>query len=266
MSRAKKFFTLILILFILLVIQSRNPNVTGPFKGILGNMINPVVYYSKSFTGFFSNITDNYIFLINVKKNNDELQKEVNQLTLNNALLSETKSEYNRLKKLLRFKEAYNFETIACNIIAKNIDSYVKYFIIDRGKNDGIEVNDSIISFEGLIGNVSEVYINTSKVSIILNIKTNVSILNFRTRIVGILNGNGKGNLSVNYYDRLDAVVAGDLIITSGLGGVYPKGIPVGSVTKAIKDQTGVFQKLEVKSKVNFYKLENVLVIKNVNK
>lgn len=264
MSKFKKYSIIVLILFILLIVQSRNPNISGPFKGIIGNMVNPIVYYVKSVTQFFDNMTENYVFLINVKKENDQLKQKVNELKLENAILNEKNAEFDRLKKLLRFKEAYNFETIACNVIAKNIDTYIKYFIIDRGKSDGIEINDAIISYEGLVGIVTDVYQSTAKVSVILNIKTNVSVMNFRSRTVGILNGNGKGSLAVSYYDRLDEVNRNDLMITSGLGGVYPKGIPVGYVVQSHGSESGIFQKLDVDSRVNFYKLENVLVIKNV--
>jgi rod shape-determining protein MreC len=266
MNKVKKYIALFIILLLLLIIQSRNSNISGPFKGILGNMINPILYYSNSAFNFFSDITDNYLFLINLKQENKELKKEINNLKLENNILKETKSEYERLKKLLKFKEAYNFETIACNIIAKNMDSYVKYYIIDRGKSDGIKENDAIISFSGLVGFVSEVYINTAKVNVILNVKTNVSVLNSRTRISGILTGDGAGNLTVKYYDKIDEVKRNDLIVTSGLGGVYPKGIPVGYVIASIKNRSGIFQQLKINPIVNFNKLENILVIKNVEK
>jgi rod shape-determining protein MreC len=266
MKKIKKYIIIVFILFVLLIIQSRNPNINGPFKGILGNIINPIIYYSNSVTNFFGNITDNYIFLINVKKENDLLKEEINKLKLENIILNEKKSEFERLKRLLKFKEAYNFETIACNIIAKNIDSYVKYYIIDRGKVDGIKKNDAIISFNGVVGYVSEIYHGTSKVNVILNVQTNVSVINKRTRITGILSGSGKGDLIVRYYDKLDQVEKGDLIVTSGLGGIYPKGIPVGKVVRSFKSDTGIFQQLEVIPIVNFNKIENVLVIKNVVK
>jgi rod shape-determining protein MreC len=179
-------------------------------------------------------------------------------------MLKEKINELDRLKKLLNFKEAYNFKTIACNVIARNISNYVKFFIIDRGYKDNIELNDAIISYEGLVGKVIEIFPHSAKVQIILNVNSNVSIMNSRTRTTGILFGDGKGGLLVDYYDRLDKVKRGDIIISSGLGGVYPKGIPIGIVTEKILSDTGVFQKLKIKPNVNFYKLENVLVVKYV--
>ena len=266
MSKFKKYLILLGVILLLLIIQSRNPKIEGPFRGLFGNIVNPVIYYTNSFKSFFVNFTENYILLVDVQKRNKNLIKENERLVFENTMLQEKISEYNRLKKLLNFKEAYNFATIACNVIARNIDHFINFFIIDRGYKDGVKQDDAIISYQGLVGKVIEVFPHSSKVLVILNNNSNVSIMNSRTRTVGILTGDGKGGLFVNYYDRLDKVKKGDLIITSGLGGVYPKGIPVGVVIEKILSDTGVFQKLIVKPNVNFYKLENVLVVKNVEK
>ncbi len=266
MLKLKKYTILILVLLVLLLIQSKNPKIQGPFRGLFGNIVNPIIYYTNSVKYFFVNFTENYLYLVEVQKKNKKLLNENKRLKFENFMLKEKISEYNRLKKLLNFKEAYNFNTIACNVIGRNIDNFLKFFIIDRGSKDGIEQNDAIISYQGLVGKVMEVFPHSSKVQVILNVNSNVSVMNSRTRTLGILSGDGKGNLIVNYYDRLDKVKKGDLIISSGLGGVYPKGIPVGIVVDKILSDTGVFQKLIVKSKVKFYKLETILVIKNVEK
>ena len=90
--------------------------------------------------------------------------------------------------------------------------------------------------------------------------------MNSRTRATGILRGDGKGNIVIDYYDRLDEAKEGDVIITSGLGRLYPKGIPVGKISKIIKSDTGLFQNVYVKQDEDFYKLENIFVVKNFKK
>jgi rod shape-determining protein MreC len=262
MTGWKKIAGITAFLFFLILLQVQNPEINGPFKGIFGNVVNPFIYYSSKTAGFFGDVWSGYINLVYVRQDNLELKEKNDRLKMENSLLREKVLEYERLKKLLNFKEAYSFQSVACNVVGRNVDGYLKYIIIDRGSEDGIDLKDPVISFEGLVGSVSEVYKNTARVDVILNIKNNASIMNKRTRAVGIIRGNGEGQLVVDYYDRLDKVEINDELITSGLGGVYPKGIAVGVVNRVDEKDTGLFQDLFVRPVVDFYKLENVLVLK----
>lgn len=258
----KKYFAVLFFLLVLILFQLKVPDTERVFRGIVGNVVNPVIYYTEKTVTFFTKIYDNYIYLAEVKKKNIRLRERINQLSLENSLLKERLSEYGRLKKLLNFKQAYDFETIAGNVIGRNIDGFLKYIIIDLGKKNDIKINDPVISYDGLVGKVVNVYRNSARVSVILNVNSYVSVMNFNTRTVGIMGGDGKGGLVVDYYDKLDKVSDGDLFITSGLGGLYPKGIPVGKFVKSESSVNGIFQKIYLEQKVNFYKLENVLIIK----
>lgn len=262
MNGWKKIAGITAFLLFLILLQVQNPDINGPFKGVFGNVVNPFIYYTSKTTGFFKEVWSGYINLVYVREENQDLKGKNDRLRMENSILREKVLEYERLKKLLNFKEAYSFTSIACNVVGRNVDGYLKYIIIDRGKNDGIELKDPVISFEGLVGSVSEVYANTARVDIILNIRNNASVMNKRTRAVGIIRGNGEGQLVVDYYDRLDKVEINDELITSGLGGVFPKGIAVGVVNKVEERDTGLFQDLYVRPVVDFYKLENVLVMK----
>lgn len=249
------------VLLVLIIVQARNPNIKGPFQGILGNFVNPFVYYTDKTFGFFGGVWHGYISLVNVHTKNDALRAENGKLKLDNSLLEEKVSEYERLKKLLKFREFSKLESIACNVIGRNIKGYLKYIIIDRGTEDGVKRKDPVISYSGLVGEVSEVYKDTARVDVVLNPGSNVSVMNSRTRTVGIVRGDGRGKMAVDYYDRLDDVKPGDIFITSGLGGVYPKGIIVGQVDTVESAETGLFKDLTLVSNVDFYKLENVLVV-----
>lgn len=259
----KKYIIFILFLFFLILLQTKVPESNRIFNGIVGNILNPVLYYSNKTVSFFSDLYSDYIYLVGVKETNDVLQEKIRDLQLENSILKEKLNEYGRLKKLLNFKKAYNFKTVASNVIGRNIEGYLKYIIIDSGKTEDIKVNDAVISAEGLVGKVVEVYHNSSRVSVILNVNNYVSVMNFSTRTVGILSGDGDGGLVVDFYDKLDDVKENDLFITSGLGGLYPKGIPIGKAKKTVESVNGIFQKVFVKQNVDFYKLENVLVVKN---
>jgi len=261
MVSRKKLVIVILLLFFLIIIQVRNPEINGPFKGIVGNVLNPFVYFASQTKNFVTGVWSGYINLVDVNKDNIILKNKNGRLVLENNILKEKMVEYERLKKLLNFKDYSNFKTLACNIVGRNLEGYIKYIIIDRGSKDGIKKKDPVISYNGLVGKVSEVYYSTAKVIVSLNLNSNVSVLNSRTRSVGIARGDGRGRLIVDFYDRLDNVLVNDEFLTSGLGGVYPKGIVVGHVNSIKHEKTGLFKSISLEPEVDFYKLENVLVV-----
>ena len=251
-----------LIIILLISVQIKNPKIMGPFKGIVGDIINPVVYYGNKVVRFCNNVYDDYIALVDIKKKYDKAIIEKKTLYYKNLLLQERLSELERLKKLLNYKELYNLNTIACNVIGRDLNGFIKYIVVDRGKDDNVEKNDAIISYDGLVGKVTEVYKNSAKVITIINSNNNVSIMNFKTRTVGIMHGDGLGKLIVDYYIKTDNVTIGDILITSGLGKIYPKGIPVGTVEKVEVNPNSLFRKIWINSLVDFHKLENVLIVK----
>ncbi len=262
MFKWKRLFLVVFIVLVIIIIQARNVNIEGPFRGLLGNIVNPAVYYtSKLFSGI-SGVWNSYINLVGVKKQNSEYKKIIDNLTLENALLSEKLSQSERLDSLFRFYRTFSFKQIPANVIGAN-DGYIKTITIDLGSVDGIEKNDPVIGFQGLVGKVSAVYVTTSDVDIILNISSNVSVINSRTRVAGIMRGDGKGRLYVDYYDRLDDVRIGDVFVTSGLGKLFPKGVRVGKVSEIIQDKTGLFQKVYIEQSEDYYKLEHVFVAKD---
>lgn len=259
----KKLLYFFLFFLFLIILQIRNPEINGPFKGILGNILNPFVYYSyKGYKGVTS-IFDDYIFLIGVKKENLKLSEEIKKLTLENSILKEKLAEYNKLKELLSLKELYNLNSKAAHVVGVNIYGYNKYIFIDLGSNDGVKINSTIVNELGLVGKIVEVYPRRSKVLLITDTNNKVSVMNVRTRTTGIMSGDGRGGLVVDYYDKLDKVYKDDIFITSGMGGLYPKGMVVGKVYAYSNSSLEVFQKIYLYPTVNFSKLETVLVITN---
>ncbi|MGA1862830.1 rod shape-determining protein MreC [Deferribacter thermophilus] len=257
----KNLFFIVLLLLLLIFLQFKIPSTYRPIRGLLGTFLNPFLYIVDSTTDYFLKVIDNYIFLINVKKENTELLKKLELLEFENILLKEKIKELDRLRKLLNFKETYKLNTIAANVIGKNIYGLEKYIIIDMGSTNGIKVNFPVISSKGLVGKVIEVYKNSAKVKLTLDRTLKVSVLNLNSRETGVVRGFEKGDLIVDYFSDLGEVKVGDIFITSGLGMLYPKGIPVGVVTKIEDPKYGLFKKVFLKPTVDFNRIENVLVI-----
>ncbi|TCK60655.1 rod shape-determining protein MreC [Seleniivibrio woodruffii] len=258
----KKSLIAFIALLILVIIQARNPEIKGPFRGIIGNFVNPLVYYTEKSFSFFSDIWSGYINLVDVRRQNDRLKEANGQLMLENSLLREQVKEHGRIARLLKFKDYSDLDFVPTTVIGRNVKGYLKFIVIDRGSRDGIKRQDPVISFNGLVGMVREVYPDSAEVEVVLSPASNVSVMNNRTRTVGMVRGNGHGGMTVDFYDRLDGVKKGDTMVTSGLGGVYPKGLVVGYVDNVKTAETGLFKIMTISSKVRFEKLENVLVIR----
>jgi len=261
----KKVLIFFLFFLFLIILQIRNPEIRGPFRGILGNFLNPFVYYTYKVYDGVGSFFSNYVFLVNVKKENDLLKSKLALLTTQNRMLTEKLHEYEQLKKLLKFKEIYQIDAIGSSVIGKHIYGYSKYIFISSGKLDGVMVNDSVSNDVGLIGKVVEVMSKSSKVMLITDPNNKVSVMNLRSRSTGIMSGDGKGGLVVEFYDKLDKVYKDDIFVTSGLGGVYSKGIVVGKVYAYSNNPSDIFQRVYLNPVVNFYNIENILVLKTKN-
>ncbi len=243
MFNIKRIAAVLFVILVFIVIQARNKSASEPIKGILGDILNPCIALVDGITSGFSNTWNSYLYLVDVEKQNKDYKAKIDNLMLENALLQEKISQTERLQGLLRFNDAYDFDSITSNVIGAS-DGYMKTIVIDRGKNDGVMANDPVIGFNGLIGKVTRVHSNSADVDVLLNLASNVSVTNSRTRAVGILRGDGRGRLYVEYYDRLDNVAVGDNFVTSGLGRLYPKGIPIGTVSEVFKTETGLFKQV----------------------
>lgn len=265
MFKWKRLVYVVIIILLVIIVQARNINVEGPFRGLLGNIVNPAIYLTNRVLSKAGHVWNSYVNLINVRKENEEYKKLIDNLTLENMLLSEKLNQSERLQTLLRLYRTYDFEQMPANVVGVS-GGYIKSIVIDAGSLDGVTKNDPVIGFQGLVGRVSNAYATTSEVDVIFNISSNVSVMNSRTRVAGIMRGDGKGRLYVDYYDRLDDVHVGDVFITSGFGMMFPKGIKIGKVSEIVRDNTGLFQKVFIEQSEDFYKLEHVFVVKNNSK
>lgn len=196
----------------------------------------------------------------------DTLRKENGALKSEQAAYSEILAENIRLKKLLDFKQGYTrFNMTGATVIARDYGSWTSTMVIDRGEDSGIKKYMPVIVPEGLVGYVSEVYKTSARVQLITDPRTSVGGIVQRpgSRVSSILKGDGDRSdvLVFGNIPKEADVIKGDVIITSGFGGVYPKGLLIGTVSKVATDKADVSQNALVKPAVDFSKLEEVFVI-----
>lgn len=252
--------------FLLLIGYTSSKEIKG-LEGSAGDALSPIqkITYGvsrgvKDFVDFFLNFSE-------VKDENEKLSDENNELKDKLAEYSDLASENERLKALLDFEEQnkqYNY--VPTNIIGTR-GSILDGYIVDKGSDDGVAKGMIVIASDGLVGQVSSVSDNWSIVECIINENIAVSVMPESTREnTGILQGynDGKSNerlTKISYLPMDSTIKEGDIILTSGLGQVYPKEIRVGEVISVEEDKVNVMKSAVVKPFVDFDRLEELVIV-----
>ncbi|MCX5895124.1 MAG: rod shape-determining protein MreC [Proteobacteria bacterium] len=233
----------------------------GYFDDIVVRVFAPPLKFSALFLKKASQLWNEYAYLVNLRSENAYLQNLIKTLQLENQVLREEGVENRRLRELLAFKKKLPYTLIPAEIIGRDPSSWFRTLLIDKGSADGVRRGLAVITALGLVGQVFEVNRNTSKVLLLVDGDSAIDVLTQRSRAKGIIEG-GAGDLcELHYVAKTEDVNIGDVVITSGLNEVLPKGIVVGEVVRVDKNNSGFFQFVEVKPAVDSSKLEEVLIV-----
>lgn len=255
-----------IVVLILIVIFSNKEANTSFFENVANKLVMPIqnglTYLKNKMSGNSTFFTD----ISNLKTENKELQEKNSKLEQSLRELENIRTENETLKEYLGLTEKYGeYKTIPGYVINKEISNYSKTIIINIGKEDGIEENMTVIADEGLVGHVISVTENTAKIRTIVDASSSISCLmsSGKDSIVckGTLDNNSE--LKAMYIPTDANLVQGDSVDTSGLGGIYPKGIHVGTVKKIVSTKNMTDRYALVETAVDFNKLNTVLVVKN---
>lgn len=233
---------------------------TGFVQSLVSRPVNYVA-------GFFENLSD----LQDTYHENKQLKKRVDQIARLEAEVQMLEKENNRLNEVLEKKETLrDYQSTQATIIARNPDRWHEQVIIDKGKTNGIAKNMAVITANGLIGKVKTVNQFTSTIQLLSanDPKNRISavILGGEIEVHGLVMGyDEKKELLLLKQIPADAKVSKDQnIVTSGLGGIFPKGLPIGKVVEVVPDEYGLTQTAYVKPGASFYDIEQVIVIERV--
>lgn len=257
---------IVIILFVLLIMTSGENNMTGT-ESIVGTVIAPIQRALYTATDGIADFFTRIFGGGDLTAENLELKARVAELQGQLQDLEETKQENKRLRELLNYNtETENLEFITAKVIGRDPWHWYDTFIINLGISDGIDVDMPVINGDGLIGRVIECGATWSKVMPIVDSSSGVSGIVERTRDYGVLNGAltaGSENALLNMGNLpLDAdLIPGDTVITSGLAGVFPKGIPIGEVTEVSHSNDGMRNAAVVTPYVDFAHIEEVMVV-----
>jgi rod shape-determining protein MreC len=207
-------------------------------------------------------VLDNYLMLVNAQKRNESLEKEVGYLRTKLTALQEVEAENGRLRRGMDLKSEVSPHLIAAHVVAHDISADYYGVRIDRGSEQGIAPGMGVISPSGLVGKVLRVASGYADVLTVRDPTSNVDVVIQRSRVRGILSGqSGELGCTIKYVDRQDDVRPEDVVVASGFGNVFPKGLLVGYVKSVSPDRNGVIQSVTVKSAVDIYRLEEVFIV-----
>lgn len=193
-----------------------------------------------------------------------ELREQNEQLTAEVAKLTEAEKTAERLEGLLGLQSTYSLESTAARIVGGSSDAWSQTVTIDKGTIDGLEVGMAVCNSGGAIGQIVEVSASSSTVRLLTDENSGISAMVQRSRAQGILQGQPDGTLLLNYVAADSDVSVGDIVITSGLGGVFPKGLPLGTVTSANRASNATYYTVTVRAQSLAENNEEVLVITSV--
>ena len=255
------FIALLLFALVLMSLRAKQRKGVEFFDVILMEICSPLEKASTLVIKTVQKTFKEHVFLVNVEKENRMLKQKVTQLQEENHRMTEVKLANERLKQLLQFREATPLSMIGAEVIGQDPSSWFKSVTVDKGERDGVKKGMAVICSAGVIGQILKTTPDYATVLLITDYNSAVDSIVQRTRAKAIVEGKGENRCQLKYLLRTEEVAVGDAVVTSGLGGNFPKGLMVGEVKKVDKKGHGVFQYAELVPSVDMTKLEEVFVI-----
>jgi rod shape-determining protein MreC len=253
-------FCLLLSIYILTA-GARGQIQNEPLGAVVLWILRPLQSVSQGTVNWIKNFRQNYDTLSGFKTENERLRRRIETLEAEKQQLLEAEATNLRLRQLLEFRAQVPGTAITASIIANSATSWFQSSLLNKGSADGVRKGMAVLNPQGVVGQVVAVTGRTAKVLLLTDANSGVDVLIQRTRARGIVSGSLDNGTVLKYVKRSEDVQPGDRLVTSGMDGVFPKGMMVGAVIKVQKQNLGLFQSIEVLPAVRFDRLEEVLVV-----
>jgi len=270
LGRYRNLIVLVGVLFVQvlgLAVQVKRTSDTEPTRLIrvwAVGMVAPferTLVWAQTSTG---NIWHNYFYLRGVRAENRNLKAEIVRLNLERVRMSQDADQARRLQALLAFKEQFISRTLAAQVIGSTGSEMSRAVYIDKGERDGVKTDMAVITADGIVGKVLRVYGGTALVLLIDDQTSGVGAILDKTRLQGILRGTPSGEVMLEKVMSDESVPPGELVLTSGGDGIFPKGLLVGKVTR-VWPGNDLFLNIRVRPAANLSRLEEVLVVTKID-
>lgn len=251
--------------FFFLRASIRRPEETSFVDRTLLTLSAPIEYTFSVFARGVSSLLGEYVYLVDVKRDNNRLAYRSSRLQAQLSELTSIQSENQRLRRLLELRERVGQQTTSALVVSKDTTDYFRVSRVTLdAPAEGIKPNMPVLSLEGVVGTVRRVAGESVQLQLAVDSGFGVDVISERTGARGFVRGAGNNTrylVRVEYVKRSDQLEEDDLLVTSGFGCRFPKGIPVARVTKTVKRDFGIYQTVEAKPVVDFSRLQEVLIV-----
>ena len=251
--------------FFFLRANVRDPRELNPLDRAIIRVSTPFQYAASLLARGISSIVGDYVYLVDVKADNQKLAYENARLNARVRHLEQIEIENARLKKLLELKGSLPADLVSAHVVSKDTTEFfrVARVTLDRSARN-IRPNMPVLALDGVVGTVHRVAGDTIDVLLTVDSGSGIDVVVERTGARGIVRGTGdrsRYSCRVEYVQRTDEVAVGDLLLTSGVGKRFPKGLPVARVTEVVRRDFGIYQTVEATPAVDLSRLDNVLIV-----
>jgi rod shape-determining protein MreC len=246
---------------LLVLFSSPKEPESGPVTRAIYTVVRPFQQAISSAHMRVKNVWNTYVSLVGVREENQTIKEEVRNLRKENASLQSRELENRRLRKLLQLKSRNEFPTLVAQVVGEDALGWYRTLFINRGSEDGVTPEMPVVVAEGVVGRIVKTSTDMSRVLLLTDPNLSLDCRVVRTRDRGVLSGSLERGCALRYIGLNSDLKAGDEVVTSGLDGVFPRGLPVGRVETIRKSSQGLFLEAQIKPAVNFLDIEEVLVI-----
>ena len=204
---------------------------------------------------------DHYMLNVNASRHNEDLQRRIEKLEADILGREEIVRENKRLKKLLKFGAKTPYQKVLAQVVAWDASSDFRVVRINKGSNDGIRIQAPVVTAQGVVGYIYRLTKHFADILTVLDSNNRVDALAARVRAHGIVEGYSNNRVLMKYVTRMEPVTIDDLVLTSGLGNIYPKGLVIGRIDRIERQSYGITQHIEIRPAVDFSRLEEVIVL-----
>ncbi len=262
-SPHKRFYFLLFLfalLFWLVTVQVKNgrfPVLERPVLAVSGFFERIIAWpYNTA-----ASLTRNYVLLVDLQRENRRLGEEIDRLRLESSAADELLLENDRLREALAFKKRNPPASIMVQLIGRDLSPASSTITVNKGSHDGLDRDMPVVAPDGVVGKIQAVTADTAKIILLTDPGSTIAVRVQRNREEGLLEGK-LVNCFLKYVSFYTDIQEGDVLITSGLDGIYPPGLPVAMVVKVVKNEANAFQTVVAKPVVQLSRLEEVLVLK----
>lgn len=261
--RLATFLGLFLLVVALLTTQARSPDrrQVGAIGTAVLTVLLPVQAGMVRVADAIARTWELYTEIGRLRVENARLREDMDALSRENAALREEALAAQRLERLLEFRGQATSRSLAARVIGRDATRWFGTLLVDRGSRDGVRRNAPVVTADGVVGRVIEATPTAARVLLIADSRSALGVLVQRSRDLAVVEGRSERILHLKYLSRTTQVQAGDLVVTSGQGGVFPKGLVVGRITRVIKEEGELLQDAEVEPAAALDRLEEVLIL-----